>query len=102
RLGRRAIVHARGREAILYSARAGADVIFHASWADDECIEAMLENDCTVCPSLTLLVNNYEFSQPGDAASRGWTDWCKYEAEIAFINLAKASKAGVPILNGSE
>jgi imidazolonepropionase-like amidohydrolase len=102
RLGKRAIVHARGREATLYSARAGVDVIMHASWLDDACIEAMLENGSVVCPSLTLLVNNYEFAQPADVASKGWVDWCRNEAEIAFENLGKAHKAGVPILNGSE
>ncbi len=102
RLGRRAIVHARGREAVLYAARAGADVIFHASWIDDEGIEAALKNGCAVCPSLTLLVNTYEYSQPTDAASRGFVNWCKYECDIAFKNLEKAHKAGVPILNGSE
>jgi imidazolonepropionase-like amidohydrolase len=102
RLGRRVIAHARGREATLYSARAGVDVIFHASWIDDEGIEAALKSGSALCPSLTLLVNNYEFSQPGDAASRGWSDWCKHESETAFRNLNRAYKAGVPILNGSE
>ena len=102
RLGRRSIAHARGREAVLYCARAGIDVIFHGSWIDEEGIEAALANHSTLCPSLTLLVNNYEFSQPTDAASRGWADWCKHEAEIAFRNLGTAFKAGVPILCGSE
>ena len=35
--------HARGREATLYSARAGVDLIFHAYYLDDECIDAMVE-----------------------------------------------------------
>ena len=43
RHGKKAVVHARGREATLYSARAGADLIFHANHLDDECIDAMLE-----------------------------------------------------------
>ncbi len=102
RLGKRAIVHARGREAILYSARAGVDVIMHASYLDDECIEAMLKNGSTICPALTLLVNTYEFSQPTDVASRGMVNWAKNEAEVAFKNLGTAHKAGVPILFGSE
>jgi hypothetical protein len=38
RLGR-ASSYARGREAILYSARAGVDLIFHATYLDDECLE---------------------------------------------------------------
>jgi imidazolonepropionase-like amidohydrolase len=102
RLGRKVVVHARGREATLYSARAGVDVIFHASWIDDEGIEAALRSGSALCPSLTLLVNNYEFSQPADASSRGWADHCKLEAETAFANLNKAYRAGVPILTGSE
>jgi imidazolonepropionase-like amidohydrolase len=37
RLGRKVVVHARGREATLYAARAGVDLIFHAYYLDDEC-----------------------------------------------------------------
>jgi imidazolonepropionase-like amidohydrolase len=36
RLGRRVAVHARGREGVLYAARAGADILFHASRIDDD------------------------------------------------------------------
>ena len=43
RLGRKAVVHAIGREAVLYAARAGVDLIFHAFDLDDECIDAVLE-----------------------------------------------------------
>src|SRR5438270_13163903 len=42
RLGKKAIAHARGREATLYAARSGVDLIFHANHLDSECIEAML------------------------------------------------------------
>ena len=44
RLGRKAVVHAIGREAVLYAARAGVDLIFHAFDLDDECIDAVLKN----------------------------------------------------------
>jgi imidazolonepropionase-like amidohydrolase len=102
RLGRRVLVHARGREACLYSARAGVDVIFHASWIDDEGIDAVMKSGSAICPTLTLLVNNYEFSQPTDPSSRAWANLCRHEAETAFRALNKAYQAGVPILNGSE
>src|SRR5438477_10101609 len=42
RYGKKAVAHARCREATLYSARAGVDLIFHANQLDDECIAAML------------------------------------------------------------
>src|ERR1700730_15893035 len=41
RMGKKAVAHAVGREATLYSARAGVDLIFHGFGADDECIAAM-------------------------------------------------------------
>src|SRR5580700_12162858 len=41
RMGRKSVVHARGREATLYAARAGVDLIFHAFDIDDEGIEAV-------------------------------------------------------------
>ena len=39
---RKVVAHARGKEAVLYAARAGVDLIFHATYLDDECIEALL------------------------------------------------------------
>ena len=50
RLGKKAVAHARGREATLYSARAGVDLIFHANHLDDECIAAMLETGSMLSP----------------------------------------------------
>jgi imidazolonepropionase-like amidohydrolase len=102
RLGRRVIAHARGREAVLYSARAGVDVIFHASFMDDECLDAILANGCAICPTLTLIVNTYEFSQPTDGAGKGWNAAAKREAETAFKAIEKAWRAGVPILAGTD
>src|SRR6195256_5184925 len=40
RLGRKVVAPARGKEAVLYAAQAGVDLIFHATFLDDECIEA--------------------------------------------------------------
>ena len=102
RLGKRAITHARGKESTLYSARAGVDIIFHASYLDDECLDAILAANLVICPTLTLLVNNYEFSQPTDGAAGAWSDYCRVEAEAAFEGLSKAHKAGVPMVAGTD
>ncbi len=102
RLGKRLITHARGKEATLYSARAKTDCIFHASYGDDECLDEIVKNGCTISPTLTLLVNNYEFSQPTDGAGNGWSDHAKIEAEAAFEFLSRAHKAGVPLLTGTD
>ena len=57
RLGRKAVVHAIGREAVLYAARAGVDLIFHAFDLDDECIDAVLKGGSAIAPTLTFQRN---------------------------------------------
>lgn len=51
-LGARVRAHAPSRSSILACARAGVDIIDHADRIDDECIEAILDADCTVVPSM--------------------------------------------------
>ena len=70
RLGKKAVVHARGREATLYSARAGVDLIFHANHLDDECIAAMLETGSMLSPTLTQPRNIIDFTQPHEPAGQ--------------------------------
>lgn len=102
RLGRRVFVHAVDREAVLYAARAGADVIFHAFDMDDECLEAIVRNGCMLSPALTFLYNAIEFTQPSDP-SYGWRPARKRRVvERAVEVLATARKAGVPFLVGTD
>ncbi|HVH79393.1 MAG TPA: amidohydrolase family protein, partial [Stellaceae bacterium] len=53
RQGKKAVTHAVGREATLYSARAGVDLIFHGFFLDDECIKAMKKSGSMLGPTLT-------------------------------------------------
>src|SRR5258705_329369 len=83
RLGKKAVAHARGREATLYAARAGIDLIFHANHLDDECIEAMLETGSTVSPTLTHPRNTIDFTQPHEPAYlKGRPEHAQREYEI--------------------
>jgi imidazolonepropionase-like amidohydrolase len=103
RLGRRVVVHARGREAILYSARAGADLIFHAYYIDDEGIEAILKSGSSVAPTMTLQRNIIDFTQPHEpAAIKGRQSAVEREYTIACENLGKAREAGVPMMTGTD
>ncbi|MGE4531513.1 MAG: amidohydrolase family protein [Acidithiobacillus sp.] len=103
RLGKIAIVHARGREATLYSAKAGVDLIFHASYMDDEGLEAVLKNKCTISPTLTLLLNAIDFTQPWDAVQRkGRKDAYQLEFDQAVKVLKNAHAAGVPMPIGTD
>jgi len=89
RLGKRGACHARGAEATLYSARAGMDIIFHASRVTDEAADEIARNGCYVCPTLALLVNNVEFAQPADPSSGWWPDIQKRELDEAITSYEK-------------
>ena len=103
RLGKKVVVHARGREAVLYAARASVDLIFHAYFLDDECIQEMLKSGSAIGPTLTFLRNIVDFTQPHEpAATKGRIDDTQEEFEIACENLRKAHKAGVPMLTGTD
>ena len=102
RLGKKVVVHARGAEATLYSARAGVDVILHASWMDEEGLEAVVANGCHLCPTLSLVINDIEFTQPTDGCYPGFPDAHKRELEAGQVSLTKAREAGVPFMVGSD
>jgi imidazolonepropionase-like amidohydrolase len=102
RLGRRVVVHAVDREAVLYAARAGADVIFHAFDMDDECLEAIVANGCMLSPALTFLYNAIEFTQPSDPSFAWRPARNRKVVERAVEVLGAARKAGVPFLVGTD
>jgi imidazolonepropionase-like amidohydrolase len=102
RLGRKVVVHARGSEGVLTAARAGVDLIFHASWMDETALEAVLKSGARLGPTLSLLVNNIEFTRATDPASTGLVAAHRKELEAATKNLTRAREAGVQFLLGSE
>ena len=102
RLGRKVVVHARGREGALYAARAGVDIIYHASRIDDEGIRAAVGEGCSICPSLLLLVNNVQYAQRDDQCYDWWPNIQRQELLDASRCLRRAYEAGVRFFSGSE
>ena len=103
RLGKKAVAHARGREATLYAARSGVDLIFHANHLDGECIAAMLETGSAICPTLTHPRNTIDFTQPHEPAYlKGRPVHAQREYEIGCVNWKKARAAGVPMMTGTD
>ncbi|HJU16228.1 MAG TPA: amidohydrolase family protein [Stellaceae bacterium] len=103
RLGKKAVAHARGREATLYAARAGVDLIFHANHLDDECIAAMLASGSLLSPTLTQPKNIIDFTQPHEPAfHKGRPNAVRREYEIGVANWKKAHARGVPFLTGTD
>jgi imidazolonepropionase-like amidohydrolase len=103
RLGKRVVVHARGREAILYSAHAGVDLIFHATYLDDECLEVLVKSGTAIGPTLTFPRNIIDFTQPHEpAAIKGRISDTEREYEIACVNMRKAKRASIPMMTGTD
>jgi len=103
RLGRKVVVHARGREATLYAARAGVDLIFHAYYLDQECIDAILESGSVIGPTLTFPRNIVDFTRPTEPAYlKGRIADVQREYQTACENLRKARAAGIPMMTGSD
>src|SRR5690348_14317030 len=103
RLGRKAISHSVGREATLYAARAGVDLIFHGFDLDAECIAAMKQSGSMLCPTLTHPRNVIDFTQPHEpAAQKGRIEATETRYRIGIANLKKAAAAGIPFLTGTD
>src|SRR5271154_1230092 len=103
RMGKKAVSHAVGREATLYSARAGVDLIFHGFHLDDECISAMKKSGSMLCPTLTQPKNVIEFTQPHEpAGQKGRIEATVARYKTGCANLKKAIKAGIPFLTGTD
>jgi imidazolonepropionase-like amidohydrolase len=103
RLGRKVVVHARGREATLYAARAGVDLVFHAYYLDDECIDALLRSGSAIGPTLTFPRNIVDFTRPTEPAwLKGRIGDVQREYETACENLRRARLAGIPMMTGSD
>ncbi len=100
RLGVMSSTHARSRDSVLGAAEAKFDLIFHASYIDDEGIELCLKNDIVITPTLTLLINIINANR-GRAGVSG-VDAFKREVEAAQLGLTKAWRAGIPLIAGSE
>jgi len=103
RMGKKAISHSVGREATLYAARAGIDLIFHGFDLDDECIAAMKESGSVLSPTLTHPRNLIDFTQPHEpAAQKGRVEVTEARYRIGVANLKKAKAAGIPFMTGTD
>ena len=100
RLGAMCSTHARSCDAVLGAARAKFDLIFHASYIDDEGIELCLKHDIMITPTLTLLFNIMNAFQ--NRAGVSAVDAYRREVDAAQAGLSKAHKAGVTLISGTE
>ena len=102
RLGRQVVTHARGREAVLTSARSGVDIIFHAFEMDDEALEAVVEAGSALSPAFTFMLNTIDFTRPSDPCFKWRPGMNRQVVDDACEMLIKAREAGVKFMVGTD
>jgi imidazolonepropionase-like amidohydrolase len=100
-LNTKVVGHCRNAESTRDAARAGMDLIYHASYLDDEALEAVIASGSALCPTFTLLGNLADYGERIGTAPE-LLDVFRAEIEVTARMLAKAHEAGVKILTGSE
>ena len=93
--------HCRNAGSVLAAARAGVDLILHASFMDDAGLEAIVASGAAICPTFTFLANLADYGARV-GASPGMEDVFRGEIDATGKMMRKAFDAGVPILAGSE
>jgi imidazolonepropionase-like amidohydrolase len=100
-LGTPVAAHVRHPKAIKDAARAGVDLIVHASYMDDECLDLIVESGAAIMPTYTFLANFLEHGHRVGSPSRFGTAFGQ-EMEDSDAMLSRAHQAGVKLVCGSE
>lgn len=100
-LNTKVVAHCRNSESTRDAARAGVDLIYHASYMDDEALEAVLEAGSALCPTFTLLGNLADYGAKVGSAPE-LLEVFRAEIAVTAKQMSKAHAAGVPFLTGSE
>lgn len=95
------VAHVRSAESTMNAARAGVDLLLHATNMDDEALEAVIEAGVPLCPTLTFQANLADYGAAA-GASPELIDLFRREIDSSSVSLKRAYDAGVPFMCGSE
>ena len=103
--GKRVSAHARSAEAVKQCVRHGIEIIYHASFADEEALD-MLERHRDrhfVAPGLAWLINtSYHAAEWGISPDAAKAMGYHRELEVACETLKKMHKRGIRVLPGGD
>lgn len=105
RFGKRVAAHARSCESVKQCIRHGIEVIYHASFADEEALDLLEANKDKhfVAPGLAWLINtSYHASEWGLTPEVTKKMGYHRELEVAVETLKKMLKRGIRILPGGD
>lgn len=100
-LGAWVLGHCRSTDATLQAALAGIDIIYHASFLDEACVDAVSEAKSAICPTFTFLANLAEFGSKAGSEMAA-LDWFRSEIEATAEIMRLAYDRGIPLLCGTE
>jgi imidazolonepropionase-like amidohydrolase len=116
--GKRVRAHAPSKTSILECARAGVDIIDHADRIDEECVEAILDHNCSVVPSMLWSERFLGIAEPWDhdktplPISEGFPETpAEVRAKIRAVRedyeytcraMPEAARAGVRMIVGDD
>ena len=100
-IGTPVVGHCRGATSIRDAARAGFDMILHATYMDDEALEAVVDAKVPLVPTFTFQANLADYGER-IAASPYLMEVFQREIEDSAVMLKRAIEAGVPLLCGTE
>jgi len=95
------VAHCRGATSTRDAALAGVDIIFHASYLDEEALGAVVTSGAALCPVFTFLANLAEHGAKAGATDDALSVF-RRELDETGSMMRRAFDAGVPLLCGSE
>jgi imidazolonepropionase-like amidohydrolase len=100
-LGTPVTAHCRNTSSVIDAARAGVDLILHASFMDEAGLDAVIESGAAICPTFTFLANLADHGHRVGAGG-GMADIFRGEISATAAMMRRAHDAGVRLLCGSE
>jgi imidazolonepropionase-like amidohydrolase len=100
-LNTKVVGHCRNSLSTKEAALAGVDMIYHASYLDDDALEAVISSGAALCPTFTLLGNLADYGEKVGSAPE-LLEVFRAELHVTADMIAKAHAAGVKVLTGSE
>ncbi|MDH4017069.1 MAG: amidohydrolase family protein [Actinomycetota bacterium] len=100
-LGIPVVAHCRNASSTRDAAKAGVDMILHATNMDDEALAAVVEHRVPITPTLTFQANLADFGHKVGATPE-LIDLFRREIDDSSSWLRKAYDQGVPLVSGSE
>lgn len=100
-LGIPVVAHCRNAPSTRDASRAGVDLILHATFMDDDALQAVVHSGAAIAPTLTFQANLAEYGA-AVGADPFVIELFRREIAESSVMLRKAYDAGVPFLTGSE